>query len=70
MKTILGMILVSVILSTVMTMAPISAQKDYIKKYGFDWDFWSRYWFCVFIWSLAVILVLGLILVIMISIFD
>lgn len=67
METILYMILVPVILSTALTM---SAQKDYIKKYGFDWDFWSRYWFCVFIWSLAVILVLGLILVIMISIFD
>ncbi len=67
METILYMILVPVILSTVLTM---SAQKDYIKKYGFDWDFWSRYWFFVFIWSLAVILVLGLILVIMISIFD
>lgn len=66
MGTILNMILVLVILSTVLTM---SAQKDYIKKYGFDWDYWSTYWFCTFIASLAVVLVLGLILVIL-SIFD
>ena len=69
MKTILGMILVSVSLSTVMTMAPISAQMDHIKKYGFDWDFWSRYWFYGFISCLAVVSVLTLI-VIMVSIFD
>ena len=66
METILYMILVPVILSTVLTM---SAQKDYIKKYGFDWDFWSRYWFYGFISCLAVVSVLALI-VIMVSIFD
>lgn len=66
MGTILNLILVLVILSTVLTM---SAQMDYIKKYGFDWYYWSRYWFCSFIASLAVVLVLGLIIVIL-SIFD